>query len=40
LKQKWVEGAHYWEAAIRIFERIFKTSVEKKMAEWRDKYFK
>ncbi len=40
LKQKWVEGSHYWEAAIRIFERIFKASVEKKMEEWRDKYFK
>lgn len=40
LKQKWVEGAHYWEAAIRIFERIFEASVERKMVEWRDKYFR
>lgn len=40
LKQKWIEGSHYWEAAIRIFESIFETSIERKMEEWRDKYFK
>ena len=40
LKQQWIEGSHYWEAAIRIFERIFQTSVEKKMEEWRDTFFR
>lgn len=40
LKQKWVEGSHYWEASIRIFERIFRTSIERKMREWGEKFFK
>jgi len=40
LKQRWVEGSHYWEAAIRIFERIFQKSVERKMEEWRDTFFR
>lgn len=40
LKQKWIEGTHYWEAGMRIFENIFKVSVERKMTEWRDKYFR
>lgn len=40
LMQKWVEGSHYWESAIRIFERIFEKSLDKKMQEWMDSYFK
>lgn len=39
LKQKWIEGAHYWESAIRVFERVFEASIEIKMQEWGDKYF-
>jgi hypothetical protein len=39
LKQKWVEGAHYWESAIRIFEKIFQESLEKKLQQWLDEYF-
>lgn len=34
LYQKWVEGSHYWESAIRIFERIFQESIERKMEQW------
>ncbi len=40
LKQKWIEGSHYWEAAIRIFELTFRTSVERKMRTWGEAYFR
>ena len=39
LKQKWVEGSHYWEGAIKIFEKIFPEILEAKLREWLDKYF-
>lgn len=40
LKQKWVEGSHYWDNAIRLYQRIFKKSLERKMQEWMDRYFR
>jgi len=39
LKQKWVEGSHYWESAIRIFERMFPDLLDAKMQDWIDRYF-
>ena len=39
LKQRYIEGAHFWESAIRIFERIFKVSIERKMERWRNEYW-
>ncbi len=39
LKQKWVEGAHYWESALRIIERIYPEVLDKKLQEWLDRYF-
>ena len=39
LKQHWVEGKHYFESALRIFEKIFQASAEAKLQEWIDKYF-
>lgn len=39
LKQHWVEGAHYWESAIRIIEKMFPELIEAKLQEWIDKYF-
>lgn len=39
LKQKWVEGAHYWESAIRILERIYPKLLEAKLQDWIDRYF-
>jgi hypothetical protein len=39
LKQKWVEGAHYFESAARIFEKIFPEIMEAKFKEWTEKYF-
>ena len=39
LKQHWVEGAHYFESALRIYEKIFQASAEAMLQEWLDKYF-
>lgn len=39
LKQHWVKGAHYFDSALRAYERIFKASAEAKLQEWIDNYF-
>lgn len=39
LKQKWVEGKHYFESALRIYEKIFKESAERKLQQWIEQYF-
>lgn len=39
LRQHWVEGAHYWESAIRIMKKIFPELMEKKLQDWIDQYF-
>lgn len=39
LKQKWVEGKHYWESALRILDRIYPDLLEAKLQEWLDGYF-
>lgn len=39
LKQKWVEGAHYWESAVRILERVYPRLLDAKLQEWLDRYF-
>ncbi len=39
LKQKWVEGKHYWESAIRIIERIYPALLEEKLQRFIDDYF-
>ena len=40
LKQQWVEGSHYWESALKIFNRIFPKALDRKAQEWLNKYFK
>lgn len=40
LKQRYVEGAHFWESAIRIFEVLFKSSIERKMKQWKKQYWR
>ena len=40
LKQQWVEGAHFFESAVRIFEKMFPDILEAKMQQWLDSYFK
>lgn len=37
LKRKWVEGTHYWDHALLIFERIFEKSLDRKLQQWLDK---
>lgn len=39
LKQHWVEGKHYFDSALRMFEKIFNDSAEVRVQEWIDKYF-
>lgn len=39
LKEKWVEGSHYWDNALAIFERIFERSLERRMQQWLDTEF-
>lgn len=39
LKAQWVEGAHYWESALRIMEKLYPKLLERKVQEWLDKYF-
>lgn len=40
LRQQWIEGTHYWESALRIFERMFPRALDRKVQEWLNKYFK
>ena len=39
LKQHWVEGAHYWDSALRIMDKIFPELLEAKIQQWIDNYF-
>lgn len=39
LKQRWVNGKHYFDGALRAFKPIFKASAEIKLREWFDNYF-
>jgi len=39
LTQKWVEGKHYWDSALRILEKIYPELLDKKLQEWLDNYF-
>ena len=39
LKQKWVEGSHYFDEAIRLMERMAPQFMERKMQQWIDRYF-
>lgn len=39
LKQRWVEGSHYFDSAIRIMERMLPRLMERKMEQWLQRYF-
>ncbi|MEK4030698.1 HK97 gp10 family phage protein [Pseudobacillus sp. FSL P4-0506] len=39
LREKWVEGSHYWDNALVIFERIFERSLERRLQQWLDTTF-
>ena len=38
LKRKWVEGTHYWDSAMKIYEKIFHKSLERNLQAWLDKF--
>lgn len=40
LKQKWVQGAHFWESGLKIIERMLPGLLEKKVADWMESYFR
>lgn len=39
LKASWVEGKHYFDAAIKVFAPQFEKSFERKLEEWLTQYF-
>ena len=39
LKQKWIEGSHYFDDAIRLMERMAPQFMERKMEQWLGQYF-
>lgn len=39
LKQKWIEGSHYFDDAIRLMERMAPQFMERKMQQWLEQYF-
>lgn len=39
LKQKWIEGSHYFDNAIRLMERMAPQFMERKMQQWLEQYF-
>ena len=40
IKQKWVQGAHFWESGLKIIERMLPGLLEKKVADWMESYFR
>ena len=39
LKQKWVEGKHYWESALRILDKMLPDLLDARLQSWIDEYF-
>lgn len=39
LRQKWIEGKHYWESSIRIMEQLIPHFLEAKIEDWLHSYF-
>jgi hypothetical protein len=39
LKQKWIEGRHFWESGIKIMEKMIPGLLEAKVQQWMDNYF-
>ncbi|HWR07103.1 HK97 gp10 family phage protein [Sporomusa sp.] len=37
-KRKWIEGYHYFDISLEVFEKILVTSMEKKLQEWLDEF--
>lgn len=39
LKQKWIEGTHYFDSAVGIIEKMIPHFLDRKIQEWAQKYF-
>lgn len=39
LKQKWIEGSHYFDDALRLMERMAPQFMEQKMEQWLGQFF-
>lgn len=39
LRQKWIEGSHYFDSAVRILEQMLPQILERKSQQWLDSYF-
>ena len=39
LKQKWIEGKHFAQSALRILEQMFPRLLEAKFEQWLESYF-
>lgn len=39
LKQKWIEGSHYFDDAIRLMERMAPQFMERKIEQWLGQFF-
>lgn len=39
LKASWVPGAHYWDSALNIMDRLMPQFLERKLQGWLDSYF-
>lgn len=39
LKQKFIPGSHYWDAALKIIEKMIPHLLEAKMQQWLNNYF-
>lgn len=39
LKQKWIEGSHYWGDAVRCIEDMLPGLMEQKMEQWLQQFF-
>ncbi|MDR1408851.1 MAG: HK97 gp10 family phage protein [Oscillospiraceae bacterium] len=39
LKQRWVEGRHFWEKSLEELEKLIPGFLEYKMQQWLDRYF-
>ena len=39
LKQKWIEGSHYFDDAIRLMERMAPQFMERKIEQWLEQFF-
>lgn len=39
LTEKWVEGSHYWDNALAVFDKVFEKGLECRLQEWLDTAF-